>query len=175
MTTSERRGVIWRIDRTLQLITTNLVALALLAMVGIVVTLVVCRYFFGIAFFWGEEMARYAMIYMAFLGGAVAIRADQHPRLLIFVGMLPQRWQFVLDKVGVVLMAVTLSVLFVQGLDIALNEGRMRTPALRIPYFWIFIAVPIGAGAMLIQLAFRQVYATAVSINEDDDIREVTE
>jgi TRAP-type C4-dicarboxylate transport system permease small subunit len=164
-----------RIDRLLQLAASHLVALALLMMVIVVVTLVVGRYVFGIAFFWGEELARYIMIYMAFLGGAVALRTDAHPRLTVFVGMLPRSAQRVIGAIMCILLAVTLVILLYQGLDVALNEGRMRTPALRIRYFWIFLAVPIGAAGMLIQLGFKLFLPAAVSVAEDDDIREVFE
>jgi TRAP-type transport system small permease protein len=164
-----------RFDHTQQMIVAGLVALSLLIMVSTVIFLVVARYVFGVAFFWGEELARYTMIYMAFLGGAVAIRTEQHPRLTIFLSMMPDKMARIVGVLTRLLMAVTLVVLFAQGLDIALNEGRMKTPALRISYFWIFIAVPIGAGAMLLQLALGPFFPNAVSVNEEDDIEEVTQ
>ncbi|MBL4813305.1 MAG: TRAP transporter small permease [Rhodobacteraceae bacterium] len=167
--------VLARFDHAQQMFIAALVAFSLLLMVSTVIFLVVARYVFGIGYFWGEELARYTMIYMAFLGGSVAIRAEQHPRLTIFVSMMPAGLARVVAMLTRLLMAVTLVVLFVQGLDIALNEGRMRTPALRITYFWVFMAVPIGAAAMLLQLALGPFFPNAVSVNEEDDIEEVTE
>ena len=164
-----------RIDTIVQLLASNLVALALLVMVIVVVTLVVGRYFFGLSFFWGEELARYTMIYMAFIGGAVALRTDQHPRLTVFLSMLPESVQRVVGWIIGGLMAVTLVILFYQGLDVALNEGRLTTPALRIKYFWVLLAVPIGAAAMLLQLAMKGLQPPTISVNEEDDIREVIE
>jgi TRAP-type transport system small permease protein len=162
-------------DRAVQRLTAALVVASLAAMAFVVIVLVVARYGFGIAMFWGEELARYLMIYMALLGGAVAIRADQHPRLTIFVDMLPESWRRVLGLFLGLLLAATFVVLFVQGLDIALNEGRMTTPALRIPYFWIFMAVPAGAAIMLLQLLLGNVMPNANPVNADDDVQEVVE
>lgn len=167
--------LIRRLDRALLLFNANLVVISLLFMAIVVITLVLGRNLFGLAFFWGEELARYAMIYMAFLGGAIALRSDQNPRLTVFADMLPKPVRKFLDRVIALLMGVTLIVLFLQGLDIALNEGRMKTPALRIKYFWVFLAVPIGAAAMLIQLLFSQFLASPLIVSEDQDIEEVVE
>ncbi|MHC5653441.1 TRAP transporter small permease [Stappia sp. ICDLI1TA098] len=169
------RGWIGRLDRFFQLLFSNLVVLSLVIMVAVVLTLVIGRSVFGIAFFWGEELARYTMIFMAFLGGAVALRTDQHPRLTIFTDMLPAAAQPWIARLLVALMAATFAVLFWQGLDVALHDGRMRTPALRIQYFWIFLAVPIGAAAMLIMLAFKQLQPPLVDLDEQADVKEVTE
>lgn len=168
-------GPVARLDRAIQYLLAALVGLSLLAMVTVVIVLVVARFVLGISLFWGEELARYLMIYMGFIGGAVALRAGQHPRLGIFAAMLPAGARRMLGWLIDILMLVTLAVLFYQGLDIALNEGRMRTPALRIPYLWVFLAVPIGAAAMLIQLLLGRLLPNVIPVNEEDDIEEVGE
>ncbi|WP_425053326.1 TRAP transporter small permease [Psychromarinibacter sp. S121] len=168
-------GPIRALDRFFQLVFSNLVVLALLLMVIVVLTLVIGRSVFGVAFFWGEELARYTMIYMAFIGGAVALRADQHPRLTVFTSMMPESVQKWLGRFLSVCMAVTLVVLLWQGIDVAVHDGRMKTPALRISYFWIYLAVPLGAGAMLLMLLFKQFLPPAVRVDEQEDVKEVTE
>ena len=65
--------------------------------------------------------------------------------------MLPAGVQRGLEVVVTALLVVTLVILFWHGLDVAREEGIMRTPALRIQYFWVFLAVPIGAVLMLVQ------------------------
>ncbi|EPX85283.1 TRAP transporter small permease [Salipiger mucosus] len=169
------KGPLKALDRAFQLVFSNLVVVALFVMVVVVLTLIIGRSVFGVAFFWGEELARYTMIFMAFIGGAVALRADQHPRLTIFTAYLPERARVWIERVLAGLMAVTLAVLFWQGLDVAILDGRMKTPALRIPYFWIFLAVPIGAAAMLIMLFFKQIMPPLIEIDEEADVKEVTE
>ena len=168
-------GPIRRLDRFFQLLFSNIVVVALLLMVIVVLTLVIGRSAFGVAFFWGEELARYTMIFMAFIGGAVALRSDQHPRLTVFTSMLPTGMQVWLERFLAGCLAVTLAVLLWQGLDVALHDGRMKTPALRIPYFWIYLAVPLGAGAMLLMLLFKQFLPPAISVDEQEDVKEVTE
>ncbi|MFV0491330.1 MAG: TRAP transporter small permease [Pseudorhodobacter sp.] len=168
-------AVLRRIDRILQYLMAALVVCSLAAMVVVVLFLVISRFVFGLGYFWGEELARYLMIYMAFIGGAVALRSNQHPRLTLFVDMLPETGRRVVNIVVQLLLAATLIVLLWQGLDVALNEGRMRTPALRLRYFWILLAVPIGAGAMLIQLIAMHFLPNAVVVDEAEDVEEVYE
>ena len=166
------RQVLRHVDRLIQILNATLTALALAAMFATVFTLVVARFGFGIAIFWGEELARYLMIYMAFIGAAVAMRCNLHPRLTVFASMLPRGVQQVLEIIINLLLAVTLVILFWHGLDVAREEGIMRTPALRIHYFWVFLAIPIGAALMLIQLAWRPFFPSLFVIHGDDDIPE---
>lgn len=163
------------IDRCLQYLMAVLVVGSLATMVAVVLFLVISRFVFGIGYFWGEELARYLMIYMAFIGGAVALRSNQHPRLTLFVDMLPETGRRVVNILMQLLLAVTLIVLLWQGLDVALNEGRMRTPALRLRYFWILLAVPIGAGAMLIQLLAMHFLPNVAVVDEAEDVKEIRE
>lgn len=175
MHTMRPKGPIRALDRFFQLLFSHFVALALLFMAVTVLTLVIGRSVFGVAFFWGEELARYTMIFMAFVGGAVALRTDQHPRLTVFTSMLPEAVQLWLGRFLSVCMAVTLIVLLWQGLDVAIHDGRMKTPALRISYFWIYLAVPLGAGAMLLMLLFKQLLPPVIRVDEQEDVQEATE
>lgn len=166
------RKTFFTLDRALQILNAGLTAFALAAMFATVITLVVARFVFGVAIFWGEELARYLMIYMAFIGAAVAMRCNLHPRLTVFVNMLPRGVQQGLEVIISCLLVVTLVILFWHGLDIAREEGIMRTPALRIKYFWVFLAIPIGAALMLIQLLSRPFFPSLFVIHGDDDIPE---
>lgn len=160
------QGVV-RLDRAIQYLNGAAVAASLFGMFAVVSTVVIARYMFNVGIFWGEELARYLMIYMALLGAAVALRTDQHPRLTIVLLMLPPRWQRIVAMLTKLLLLVAILVLFWQGLDIALEEGVMRTPSLRITYFWVFLALPLGAAAMFIQLIAMQFLPPALEVVED--------
>jgi TRAP-type C4-dicarboxylate transport system permease small subunit len=155
-------------DRLLQRLTGLVVAAALLLMCTVIITIVIARYGFGIALFWGEELARYTMIYMALLGGAVALRTHQHPRLTIVVDMLPASARRIVGMVVNLLIALTLVVLVWNGIDIVLEEGVMRTPALRIRYFWVYLAIPVGAAVMLLQLVAMQFLPGVLDLSGGD-------
>ncbi|KXF74710.1 hypothetical protein ATN84_22715 [Paramesorhizobium deserti] len=124
-----------------------LAAMSVLVFYGIV-----ARYVLDAPPFWGEETARFMMFFLVLTGSALAIRLYQHPRLTMFADMLPVRGGKWLSVISDAVVLGTLIVLLVQGIQLAIEEGIMRTPALRISYFWIYLAYPVGAGLGLLQL-----------------------
>ncbi|MBO0903721.1 TRAP transporter small permease [Jiella sonneratiae] len=129
-----------------------LVGLCLAVMLAIILYLVACRLFGWPSVFWGEELARYLMFHMVMLGSALALRHQQHPRITILTDLLPEairrRLPFVVDA----LLLATLCILFYQGLEMAEEEGMFTTPALRWSFFWVYLAVPLGAAAAALQI-----------------------
>ena len=121
-------------------------------MLVVVVTLVVARYVFDLPIFGGDELARYLMFYMVMIGSTMAIRLDQHPRLGLVLTMLSEpnqrRFRFVID----VMVAIVLGVMLYEGLDMANEEAITSTPSLRWSFYWVYIAIPIGAATGLVEL-----------------------
>lgn len=138
-----------------------IIALLIFLMVVEVLAIVVLRYVFHSPPFGGEELARYMMFYLVLLGSAISIRTDEHPRLTLVYDALPKSvrlvWGWVLD----LLIAIVLIVLFWQGWLLVQDEGITMTPALRVSYFWVYLAFPIGAALMMIQLVLRRLFPTA--------------
>ena len=130
--------------------------ISILTMFLTVVVLVIARYVAQAPIFWGEELARYLMFYMIMMGSAVAIREDRHLRLRMVIDVFSPKmalwWERFLD----LCLLIIAGVFFYQGLDMAIEDGIMTTPALRIAYFWVYLAFPIGAILMTIQLVAKQ-------------------
>ena len=141
-----------RVDALLQRFLAFATAAALTVMLVVVLIVTVLRYGFHIGIFWGEELSRYAMIYMVFLGAAIGFRHNQHPRLGMVLDRLPLPALRILRLVIALILVATLAVVLYTGIDVALHEGRLRTIGLQIPYFWVLIIIPIGAGLMITQI-----------------------
>lgn len=105
-----------------------------------------------------EILARYMMIWAAFLGVAAAVRHDINIRFTLLEEFLGLRWLKVFRTIGnTVAMALALG-LGVSGLSLV-DETRMfnevMPTALRWP-IWIFhAAVPVGAFLLAFQLLVR--------------------
>ena len=68
------------------------VAAALVAFIICVLLLgVTSRYVFSLPFVWVDEVASISFIWLAMLGSAIAIDRNEHLRLTLFVGMMPER------------------------------------------------------------------------------------
>ena len=128
------------------------VILALTLMSCIVFLNVAMRYFTNNSIIWAEEISRYLMIYMTFLSAGLALRQ----------GLLVSITQFHTwfgAKAGLVIRAVILVVMFVfclwmiwSGIEYMTRMGRQVTPATRISFQHIYLAMPLGFGLMALHI-----------------------
>ncbi len=134
----------------------NLLVKVVAALIGVIlvsVTVQVISRVVGIAFFvWLDEAIRISVLWVTFLGSAVAIRRKSHFVIDLIVELLPSGMQKVM-RVGIqvgILVAVLLLVFTGWQLsEIALNRVY---PITRIRQTWGFSAVPVGAVFMLVFL-----------------------
>lgn len=132
-------------------------ALCLAGMFALVIAQVVLRYTGGGIPVFTEEVARYAMIWMALLASAVAVREGSHIR----IDLLPVTLHFLARPLGrglefvidVIALGVFL-VLFWQGLDMVQFAAAQRSEGLRISLAWPYSAVPVA-------FAFASLFAIA--------------
>ncbi len=138
-------------------------ALCLVGMFALVVVQVILRYTGGGVPVFTEEVARYAMIWMALLATAVAVREGSHIRIDLVPAVLHalapplgRALEFVLDilALGVFL------VLFWQGLDMVQFAAAQRSEGLRISLAWPYAALPFA-------FAFASLFALARLILRD--------
>jgi TRAP-type C4-dicarboxylate transport system permease small subunit len=133
-------------------------AMALLVVFGAVMSVIVMlqiffRFVIYIPLPWSEELARYLMIWTGMVGSFVALREGRHIGVTLVVDRLPLRaaaWVSVFVQVATILF---LSILAKQGLALALINLNQLSPAMRIPMFFPYLAVPVGAALMIIELA----------------------
>ncbi|MCD7908587.1 MAG: TRAP transporter small permease, partial [Clostridium sp.] len=74
---------------TLEWVIDRLCTALLVLMVVVCFIQVFNRYVIGQVFFWAEEFTLYALIWMTFLGAAIAVRQDAHTKIDFFVNLLP--------------------------------------------------------------------------------------
>ncbi|MCB1478235.1 MAG: TRAP transporter small permease [Tepidamorphaceae bacterium] len=113
---------------------------------------VVLRYLFLYSLPWPEEASRYVMIWAVMLGGSLLVKDEQ----LVSVDFFDKLWSpklLVYRNIAFrVLLILMLAVLFYYGLDQAMFARNRTTAALQISWFWPYLAIPVGAGLMLIQM-----------------------
>lgn len=131
------------------------ICLAILAAMTVIACLeVFVRYVLGQSLPWAEEVPKYLMIWLTFLGASLATRRDGHVGFTTVVESLPpraRRWVVLVTRVLVLLF---LYYVVRWGIVLALTMGFVSvTSALQIPFFYVFVAVPIGGGLMILQLA----------------------
>lgn len=128
----------------------TLVGIALLGITVSVFIGVLGRYVFGFGFVGGEELARYLMIWMTFLGAYVLVREQRHIMIDVAVRLMPDAVRRGLAvAIGIVGMA-TMIYLAYTGYNLAdrmLSGGRMST-VLPWPSGVLHVSLPVSAVLM---------------------------
>jgi TRAP-type C4-dicarboxylate transport system permease small subunit len=104
---------------------------------------------------WGEETARYAFIYLVWIGASAAVRERAHIRIDVIMHYLPPRGVALFYLFGDLLTAGLACLAVYWSMDsvlVSLKFGNV-TDGLRIVRAWFLIAVPLGFTVMLIRLA----------------------
>lgn len=117
------------------------------AMVIVVFTATVARYLDLFPMFWGEELARYIMVYLAYTGAGLAMKTGAHISVSFLVERIKNpRVRFVFDVVSlVVLLFFTISIMVMMfSLIQRIIAMKQTSPALFIPIWTIYAAVPYG-------------------------------
>jgi len=139
---------------------------AIRATTGVLLAIMFVVIIFGVFFryvlnspaFWTEELARYIMFYMVLIGSASAIREERHPALTFVTDRFSRRfrtkWRFVLEA----LVFLVLAVVFWQGIVMAVEERIGLTAALRVSFFWVYLALPVGSLLMMFEIVAKHIW-----------------
>jgi len=118
------------------------------AMTLIVVVQVFSRYVLNHSLFWSEELARYLLVWLTFMGTSVAYHKGVHPGVDVCFTRFSPWWQRV-ATVGIHMVSLLLfGVMVVKGAAFAWFVRLQISPALSLPKWMIMGIVPL-AGAVL--------------------------
>ncbi len=140
-------------DRWFTFFNKSLLVFLMGAMTALVFANVVARYLFGTSFAWAEELSRFAMIWITFLGGGLALRYGQLVAVEVIQAGLSARRALALRGLVFGLVTAFLIALILLGLQFAIFSWGNRTPVLQIPRGLPYLAVPLGASFLLLHLA----------------------
>ncbi|TVR67046.1 MAG: TRAP transporter small permease [Spirochaetaceae bacterium] len=108
---------------------------------------VVLRYVFSYSIIWVEEFARYSIVWFIFLGASLAVREGKHASVDVLIRLLPPRVQKFFDVLDIVISMIFTLVVLWFGIRMVVRIGQIGniTPALQIPMYIPYLAIPIGA------------------------------
>lgn len=142
----------WKIiDKRLEEI---LLVTGLSVMVFLIFYQVVSRYFLSDSLSWTEELARYIHIWLVWLGASFAVRENKHIKVEMFKDMLPKnlkRWTELFSLLLWFALAVILAFISIEMVAEMVGRGQL-SPAMRIPMWIAYSAVPVGTTLMTFRL-----------------------
>lgn len=125
--------------------------------VAIVFTEVIRRFIFSYSSIWAEETARYAFIYLVWLGASAAIRDRSHIRIDIifkFVSERTQAYLYIISEITTFIFAGVALYYSAEGV-LATIKFESLTSGLRVSQAWFTMAVPFGLSVLMIRIIQR--------------------
>jgi TRAP-type C4-dicarboxylate transport system permease small subunit len=115
---------------------------------------VIRREVFAYSSVWGEEIVRYAFIYLAWIGAAAAVRERAHIRIDVIMHYVGPRMKAALYILGDLVMAAVAIVALYWSWETVLVSAKFGSVSagLRVSMVWFLLAVPVGFGLMLLRL-----------------------
>lgn len=126
--------------------------LMLAAMTLIVGANISLRYATGHSLPWADEAARYLMIWMTFGGAGLVLRVGGHAAITNLQDALPGAGQRMLRAAIVVGLLVFFGFMVHVGVQYAQRMQFQVTPALRIPFIYVYAAMPVGFALLIVHL-----------------------
>jgi TRAP-type C4-dicarboxylate transport system permease small subunit len=114
------------------------------------------RYVMQSPFMWTEEVARYLMLWLGFLGIQLAMRRKVHVSIEVLAGFLPPKI-LKFKNVLVNLLIAFFLVIILKESWLMTNNTIMMGQVLNISMFWVYISLPIGIFLTLLQLIINMI------------------
>jgi len=124
-------------------------ALLLAAMTLLVGVQIAGRFIFSYSIFWSDELARFLLVWIAFLGISIGARRAAHPGVDTLVRALPARWARAASALTLLLSLAFFSIMTGYGGALVLHTWPQYSTSLAIRMGIPYLAVP-AAGALMI-------------------------
>lgn len=123
---------------------------------------------------WAEELARYCMIWIIFLGVGVAAQNGEHFCVEALNLFLPEKVLKVISVLNAVLVMGFNFLAAYFGMTIVQRQitGGQITPSLNWPMWIIYMAIPIGLVLMAVSYAYHT-YKKVTGKDQDKEVPEV--
>lgn len=125
-------------------------AFLLLTMTVLIFWQVFARFVVGKPLFFSDEIARFAMIWLTFIGAGYAYRKGTLISVDILLEYANVRFAYVL-RVAVVLCSALFALIIVKyGFDLVGRVSNQTAPSTRVSMMWPYMAVPLGGIVILV-------------------------
>jgi tripartite ATP-independent transporter DctM subunit len=128
-------------------------AALLVLIISLLLAGVTSRYVFSVPVVWIDEVASISFLWLAMLGSTIAIDRNEHLRLTLFVGMVPERLQGFVRAFGLLVIATFLVAMIPPAVEYVMEEWYVTSAALNIPNSFRVGAIAFGFVAMFLTVA----------------------
>lgn len=134
-------------ERALDAVIQPVVFTAMAALIGVITLQIVSRVFFT-AVGWTEEVARFLLIWITFLGATLAFQRGRHIAVTFVVNALPELPQRLFRIAAIVVVLGFLLALVVIGWEYMQAQSFQKSASLRLSMTWVYAVIPLASGIM---------------------------
>jgi TRAP-type C4-dicarboxylate transport system permease small subunit len=116
---------------------------------------VLSRYILFTDVSWSSELCTLLLIWITFIGGAMAVRRNAHLGVTEFIMGLKPRARSRADALVLALTALALGLLLYFGITLTLMSWDNTAVAIRISNGWWYLAMPVGCALMLVYVLYQ--------------------
>jgi TRAP-type C4-dicarboxylate transport system permease small subunit len=145
------------ISRVMDKILSYIVAALLVAMSAVVFGNVFSRYFLNTTWGWYEEVSRFMLIWIVFLGAVVAMIRSDHLSIDLLSLAFPPKVCRAMAVLTDLLLLAALAIMFKGAWDMAIDSlaSGWVASSIPIPYGWVYMIGPVSAVLMFIQTLIK--------------------
>lgn len=141
-----------RLEQAFVLLNGWAVILMLTGMAVIVGANISLRYLTSHSLPWADEAARYLMIWLTFIGAGLILRIGGHVAITNLQDNLPKTGQKLLRALIVLMLLAFFGFMVQVGWQYAQRMQYQVTPALRLPFLYVYAAMPVGFTLLIVHL-----------------------
>ncbi len=113
-------------------------------MSAVVAVQVFSRYVLNHSLFWSEELARYLLVWLTFLGASVAYRRNLHPGIDIVVVRIPVSFQRGISIFIHLVSMILFGIMIFYGAQFSYFVRLQISPAMDLPKWIVFCIIPLS-------------------------------
>jgi len=121
-------------------------------MTVIIIIQVFMRYIFLYSLSWSEEVARYLMIWVSFLGASLALKYGFHIGVEFVITRIPEKMRAWVNLVAKLAILIFLIFFTIGGFRVSWAVRDQDSPALLFSMAYAYLSAPVGGFFMIIQL-----------------------
>lgn len=111
---------------------------------------VFCRSCLGFSLSWADELSQSLLVWLTFLGAAIAVRDYSHYSFNFIQQSLKGKWALALTLFSQLMILGCALLMLVEGTKITRGIAGWLMPAMGISRAWIYGACPVGSALMIL-------------------------
>lgn len=127
----------------------------LAAMLGLIILQVVSRYIFSSPLTWTEELARFALLWFAFVAAGFVMARRIHIAVDLLASKLGRRGAIALDTFALTAVVATSGALAWTGAGYAAGAARLAAPATSLPMSVVYASAVVGFALICLHALFH--------------------